>query len=126
MDNESKLNEKQKRAIAAMLSAGTVSEACKIADVPRRTLYRWMENPTFAQALKAAEAETIKGASRRLSWVANKAAARVECLMDDSTAPPSVQLRAAQIALESAIRWREATDIEERLAALEAAQTQRN
>jgi len=115
------LTELQNRAIAALLSAGTVAEACKVAKVPRRTLYNWLELPDFAQALRTAEAETIKGTSRRLSSVANKAAARVECLMEDPDAPPSVQLRAAQIALESAIRWREATNTEERITALEAA-----
>lgn len=115
------LSERQNAAIAALLSAGTVSEAAKVAGVPRRTLYKWLELPEFAQTLRAAECETIKGTSRRLSWTANKAAARVEYLIDDPDTPPTVQLRAAQIALDAAIRWRESTDLEERITALEAA-----
>ncbi len=117
--NPNELSERQRRAIAALLSARNVSEAAQAAQVGERTLRRWLAEPTFRAALTGAEGQAIDAATRRLVSLTDSAIDVLTTVMQDPDAPSGVRLRAAQGVLDNLLRLRELRNVEERLTRLE-------
>jgi hypothetical protein len=113
----------QQRSITALLTSRSASEAATVANVPPRTLTRWLTDDTFKAALRHAEACVLDEATRRLVVLLAASLDTLETLLQD--ADSRVRLRAAVAILTQAIRLHELRDIEERLAALEAMQHER-
>lgn len=115
------LSPKKRRAIAALLTARTVEEAAQAANISSRTVWRWIREPDFSQAMRQAENEAIGAAVRALvgDLVANFATMRAA--RDDTTEPAAVRLRAAQALDNSALRWIELRELTDRISRLEAA-----
>lgn len=117
-----KLTPKQERAIRALLEHKSVSEAAASIGVGERTLYRWLTDPAFQQALSAAEGDLLDAATRRLLSLQDDAISTfADMLSDDSEASATVKLRAAQAVLDYMLKLRELRDIEQRLTTLEQA-----
>jgi hypothetical protein len=115
-----KLTVKQNRALASLLAGGDYLEAAAAADVERRTIYRWMENPTFYDVLLRRKTQAIDAASVRLAGGMDKAIGVMLRIMEDDGAAPSIQLRAAHYYLSHALRVIELADILQRIEAIEA------
>lgn len=115
------LSAKQQRAIVALLSTKSVSEAAKQAKVGERTLWRWLGDPSFRVHLAGAEADMLDATTRRLLQLQDGAIETVQAIMQDAEANAGVRLRAAQAVLENLLKLREMRNIEQRLTALEAA-----
>ena len=125
-ENGSKLSAKQHRAITALLTSKSVTEAAVATGQGERTIYRWLSEPDFRQALSAAEGDLIDVATRRLLQLQGSALDTLEALLGDGAdASAGVRLRAAQVTLDHLLKLREMRDIEQRLAALEAATAER-
>jgi len=121
--NGSGLTNRQQRAIAALLASKKVAEAASSAGIGERTLYRWLaEDQAFRAALSQAEGELLDIATRRLLSLQGKSIDALEHLIDGAESE-GVRLRAAQVAIETSLKLRELRDIEQRLTALERAQT---
>ena len=117
----SKLSRTKKRAVAALLATPKVDDAAKVAGVGERTLYRWLsEDQDFQAALASAEGVAIDTAARALVQIAGDAIDTLRGLLENEETTDSVRLRAAQSVLEHLLRLREAKNIEQRLARLEA------
>lgn len=124
-ENGSKLSAKQHRALSALLTSKSVAEAAAATGLGERTIYRWLTDPVFRQALSAAEGDLIDAATRRLLTLQGSALDTFEAVLGDATVSAGVRLRAAQAVLDYLLKLRELRDIEQRLQALEAAQTER-
>lgn len=112
------LTTKQMAAVTALLTKGDAAKAAAAAGVSRQTLYRWMRDPAFAEALRAAERDALRGLSKRLAGLGDLAAdALRDALAPDQ--PPAIRLRAADLVIQRAPALVEAVDVYERLAALE-------
>lgn len=123
MATNGSLSSRQQRAVAALLASKNVAEAACIAGVGERTLYRWLaEDQGFRAALSQAEGDLLDTATRRLLTLQGKAIDTLEHLLD-SAETEGVRLRAAQVAIDTSLKLREMRDIEQRLTALEQAQT---
>ncbi len=122
--SEAVLSAKQQRAILALLSTKSVSEAAQAAKVGERTLWRWLTEPEFRSHLAFSEAGMLDVATRRLLQLQGGAIETVQAIMQDAEASAGVRLRAAQTVLDYLLKLRELRDIELRLAALEAAYAQ--
>ncbi len=48
-NSEKELSERQELAIPHLVSAKSASETAKLVGVDRRTIYRWMDDPTFRE-----------------------------------------------------------------------------
>ena len=48
-NSEKELSERQVIAIPHLVSAKSVSEAAELVGVNRKTIYRWMDDPTFRE-----------------------------------------------------------------------------
>lgn len=116
---ENELKSQQFRAVTALVTTGSVPTAAEAAGVSLRTLQRWMALPTFRQELQNAEAEVLRTAARRLGTLAQKALGVLEEVMGNKKAADSPRIRAANVVLDTCMRWREQVMIEERVQALE-------
>ena len=113
---------KQARAIAALLDPQnrTNEAAAAAAGVGKRTLQDWLSSDSdFQAALSEAQSIMIGDATRRLTALTGLAVdALAECL--DEYSPDKQKLAAAVAVLDRVLKFKELTDFEQRLAALEA------
>jgi hypothetical protein len=116
---DEKITHNQQRAIIALLRTRTVAEAAAEANVAQRTLERWLsESRDFVSAYRATRNRVVANAISRLQEATDEA---VECLKRNMTsATPSVQVRAASIVLEHAVKAVELYDLNERLDQLQS------
>ena len=110
---------KQRRAVAALLTTGDVSTAAKETGVSRETLHRWLRQPAFLAAVRAAEAAALDELSRSLVGLGRTAAGTLEAAMGDATAPWATRVRAADAVLGRLLQLRELATLEARVAELE-------
>ena len=110
----------QRRAITAIMTTRTVTAAAEKAEVPLRTLTRWLAKDDFQAALHAAEADLVAGTVRMLLAASSTAVATTTTVLTEADTPAGVKLRAADLILTHGGRWYEVRSLEERLTALEA------
>ncbi len=112
-----KLSRKQEQAIAALLSAPTIKDAGVACGVSEVSLWRWLQLPEFAAAYRAARRQVVERAISELQSACGEA---VDTLKRNLTCEqPSVEIRAAQVILEQAIKGVELIDLQERIERLE-------
>ena len=116
-----KFGRKKEEAIAALLTHRSLEEAARAVGVATKTLLRWLKEPEFDTAYRAARRAAFSQTNARIQQASGAAAATMLKLMVDSTAPASVRLRAAECVLNHAARAIEIEDIEARVAELERA-----
>lgn len=108
---------RQTRAIHALLETESTSEASRTANIPPRTLRRWMnDDPAFAQALQAAQRAALAHTARRLSALTGKSVTALAKLLDHDRA--DLRMRAADLLLKHSHDY-QMDDIESRIAAIE-------
>jgi hypothetical protein len=120
------LSGQQQKAIAGLLNQPTISAAAQAAGVGERTLYRWLDDPTFAAAYRAARRQAVAQAIARLQQLSSGAVAVLAQVASDKSAPASSRVAAATKILELSIRAIELEDLESRIAALEAQHANQN
>ncbi len=112
-----KLTRKHEQAIAVLLSTPSIPEAAKVVGIGEATLWRWLQLPDFQAAYRAARRQVVERAVSELQAAASEA---VETLKRNLHCEnPGVEIRAAQIVLEQAIRGVELIDLQERVERLE-------
>ncbi len=115
------LTPKQRKAVDALLTTGDVAAAAQEVRVSKATLYRWLKDPLFNQAVRQAEARALDDLSRLLVRLGRTAVATLAKAMNDPTIPAASRVRAADAALSRLLQLRELATLEARLTALEAA-----
>ena len=118
---DEKLAPRQEAAILSLLTSRGIEEAAKAANVPPRTLYRWLKEPAFDSAYRRAKRTAFGQAIARLHQGTGAAAATMLKLMVDPSVPASVRLRAADCVFTHAKNAIELEEVEARVAALEQA-----
>jgi len=112
-----KLGRKMEAAIAALLLEPTIPAAAQRAGVSERTLDRWLSNPVFAAAYRAARKKVFDQAVSTLRAASTEAVQTLRDALNDTSS--SIRVRAALGILDFGIRITEMTDLEERISALE-------
>ena len=115
----SKFARKKDEAIAALLTHRNLDEAAQAIKIGTNTLLRWMKEPEFDEAYRAARRQAVHQSIARLQQATGAAAITTLKLMTDPNVPAAVRLRAAECVFAHAIRGIELEDIEARLAQLE-------
>lgn len=115
-----KLTPRQNKAISCILTAKNLQAAAITADIPIRTVARWMTEPAFIAELQRRESEALADITRQLASYAGAAVGTIAELLEFGY-PPATRLRAAEALLNQLTRLRELTTIEGRLSELEAA-----
>jgi hypothetical protein len=117
--SKTKLGHKKEEAIVALLSQRSVEDAARACNTPVRTLHRWMKEPDFDAAFRAARRNAFGQSISRLQQGSAAAATTLLKVMVDAATPASTRVRAAEAVLSHAAKAIEIEDIEARLAALE-------
>jgi hypothetical protein len=106
--------------LAAGLAAGLeIAEAAKVANVSESTAYRRLRDPAFRHLVAELRGKMVEQAVGRLAASMTKAADRLVKLLDSKS--ERVRLNTAKAIIGMVQKLREQTEIEDRLAALEAA-----
>jgi transposase-like protein len=116
-----KIGAKQEAAVLALLSSKNVEDAARAAGITPRTLYRWLNEPDFDAAYRAARRQAYGQSISRLQQGATAAATTLLKVMIDPATPPSTRVRASEAVLNHAAKAIEIEDIDARLRVLEAA-----
>jgi hypothetical protein len=120
-DFKGKFGRKKEDAIVALVSQRTIEDAARACDIPARTLYRWLKEPEFDTAYRAARRQAYGQSISRLQQGSTAAATTLLKVMVDIATPPSTRVRAAEAVLNHAAKAIEIEDIDARLRELEAA-----
>lgn len=109
----------QRAALQSLLTSASTAEAASVAGVKRQTIYKWMKQDNFREALKEAESEALASVSRALVALGERA---TEALADglDADADLRLRVRSADIVLGRLLQLRDLVDIEERLTRIES------
>ncbi len=113
-----KLTRKHEQAISALLSEPSIKAAAEICGIGEATLYRWLQLPSFAVAYRTARRQVVERAVSELQAACGKAVETLKRNLD--CVIPGVEIRAAQIILEQAVKGVEIMDMQERIERLEA------
>jgi hypothetical protein len=106
-------------ALIAGLAAGlTIEDAAKAAHIGESTAYRRLKDEAFRQQVREVRAEVLARSVGRLSAATVAAVETLQQLL--RAEGDQVKLGAARAILDQVIRLREHTDLEERIAELEA------
>jgi len=107
------------RAIIALLQYSSTEKAAEVVGIHPATLWRWLKQPPFQQALREARREAYSRSIGRLQQGASPAVATLLRVMADAEAPAGSRVRAAQCVLELSQNSFEHEDLEVRIAQLE-------
>jgi len=113
------LTPRQRLAVETLLTTADVPTAAATVGVDKATLYRWMQQAPFLEAVRTAEAGAIDELSRTLVRLGRTAAGTLEATMVDATAPWATRVRAADAVLGRLLQLRELATLEARVAELE-------
>ncbi len=111
------ISRKQDTAIGALLSHPTISAAAESVGIGEATLRRWLKDPGFLTAYRAARRDTLEHC---IALLQKTGSAAVEALQQSLQATSeAVRLRAACAILDYSMKGAELLDLETRIAALE-------
>ena len=113
------LTARQKRFIQALLTSKSAREAAHKCGIGEKTAYRWLRLPQVQAALAEAEGQILANTMRQLLSMQGAAVDALQALLTNSSLPPAERLRVVQAVLDNALRLRNATTIDQRLAELE-------
>jgi len=119
-----KFGRKKEEAIAALLSQRNIEDAARAVGIGPRTLYRWMKEPAFDAAYRAARRAAFSQSAARLQQMSTAAVSTLGKIMVDPNAPAASRVRAADSVLDHAAKAIEIEDIEARVSDLERAAEQ--
>lgn len=111
------LNNRQLKAIPIFLACENVEEAARKSGIARGTLHGWLKTDEFQKALSAARTKMLDRAMHKLMSVCMKAVITLEGLLTAES--ESVRRAAANDVLGHALKYRELSEIEERLETVE-------
>src|SRR6202051_1122882 len=114
-----KFGRKQEEAVAALLTQRNLEEAAKTVALAPHTLLKWMKEPEFDAAYRAARRSAFGQSISRLQQASSAAVSTLLKVMVDASTPASTKVRAADSVLNHSAKAIELEDIEVRLAELE-------
>jgi transposase-like protein len=112
-----KRTRKEEQAIEALLTAPTIEAAAQKSGVAPVTLYRWLRDPSFRTHYRKARSAVLESAIAGLQGMAKEATETLGRNLHAEQA--SVQISAAKLVLDFAIRGQELMDLKEQTERLE-------
>src|SRR5262245_9832386 len=120
--NETKkpgLTDRQLRAISALLEEPTIFLAAGRAGVGKATLFRWLNDPAFSEAYRAARGRLLEDVLTSLQSASIDAVIVLREIMTDKDINAFARVSAARGVLELSLKAREIIEVDARLRALE-------
>ena len=107
------------RLLMALACGATNEKAAASAGISEATVYRRLKDAEFQQEVRKTGAEMVGRTKSMLTASFGEAVKALLTLLKDST-PAATSLGAARAIIELGVRLRESSEMEERIAALEA------
>ena len=114
------LTRKQKHAIQALATTPTITEAAEKADCAARSIYGWLKEPEFKNALLARERELRNDAARTAAIYANDALELLHDIFTNERNDANLRLLAARDLLNYLHQTKTELDLNIRITKLEA------
>ena len=112
--------------VAALIECGSIKGAAASLQCTARTLYERMKKPEFKKIYTQAKGDILKTATAKLQGNLCGAIDTLTEIMKDTEAPKQTRANCAVSVLQYGAKFTEATDIIERLEAVEEAQELQN
>jgi len=119
-----RLTARQEKAIVALINETTVAAASRASGIGQRTLHRWMSEPKFLAAYRAARREAFSQAIALTQRYAPLAVTALAKMLSDATAPHSAKVSAATALLRFGREGIELDDVAARVEQLEREHTE--
>ncbi|HLP84947.1 MAG TPA: hypothetical protein VK157_11410 [Phycisphaerales bacterium] len=113
------LTPKQEAAILALMNEPTVTRAAETVGVDARSIYRWLEDATFAAAFRRTRREAFAQAMSTTQKYAGLAVHSLAKVMSDANANPQARVAAATALLKFSRESLEIDSLVERIEQLE-------
>ena len=117
---EDSLTPRQAVALPHIAAESNLTRGAEAAQVGRRTLTRWMNDPAFRAELERIRQNISDLAFNVVEGLTLKSAIRLEQLLDDPD--PRIRLRALKVALSTSLSVKEQKEIRSRIEVIENAQ----
>jgi hypothetical protein len=111
---------RQQKAIAALLETGTIKEASEVSGISQPTIFRWLQDADFRKAYQEARGRLLEIAIAQIQKICGEAVSVLQSVMHDQEAPFSSRVSAARAILDLAIKGQEVEALRIRIEALEA------
>ena len=111
--------ETEQALLSALAFGATVAHAARKAGLGERTVYRRLADPAFRARLEQTRREALVRTAGMLTGAALGAVKTLVDLHQDVSVPAAVRRGAARDVLEMNVKYRDAAEIEQRVAALE-------
>lgn len=118
-DKGSKLGRRRERAIQALLECDSQRDAARTVGIGEVTLWRWMQELEFREALRDAKRRLLDEALTNLQRATGKAIGALVAILEDQDKPASARVTAARTILETAIKAVQFDELEARVHQLE-------
>ena len=116
-----KITRKKHLLIAELIQQPSIKKAAEAANLGEATAYRWLKDPAFQRAYKAARQQIVDCSIGQIQKASSEAVEVLREILHDTDAPASSRISATKIILELSLKGIELTDILERLDSLEQA-----
>lgn len=117
--NGTKLGRRRERAIQALLECDSQRDAARTVGIGEVTLWRWMQELEFREALRDAKRRLLDEALTNLQRATGKAIGALVAILEDQDKPASARVTAARTILETAIKAVQFDELEARVHQLE-------
>jgi hypothetical protein len=119
LDAPSSLGNRKTRAILALLQYGTKERAAEEVGVNVVTLWRWLKEPSFQDALRLARREAFSQSTGRLQQATSAAVTTLLRVMSGADSSASSKVQASRSVIDLAQKSFEVEDVLARLERLE-------
>lgn len=109
---------RQLKAVQMFLEGATIVEISQTVKASRKTIYEWIDQPTFSKAIEDQRSLDFERLLQKLQNLMDKAISTIDKAMDDPTITPT-QLKAAGLVVDRATSVRTEIEFEKRITALE-------
>lgn len=107
------------KAIMALLSSPTVTDAAKESGIPQTTLYRYLQDEEFQELYRQARSQAVGQTVSYVQSLCSSAIETLKSIMLDENGPKNARVSAARVILETSLRCVEADELMARLEKLE-------
>ena len=114
------LSSKKYKAVTLLVSGKNQRDTAKEVVISEKTLSRWLEQPDFYMALREKQERVIREAEMLLGSSVTIAVKKLISIVEDSETTAAVQVSSCRILLDSALRYRQNLELEDRIHRLEA------
>lgn len=119
LDSPDTLPAKHDLALRALISHPTYKEAAKASGISETTLWRYMQDKTFARRLTALRCEAVNHLLARLQSASADAARALHEIVRDKGTPAPARISAARAIIDYSLRGIEADELHARIRELE-------